>query len=152
MAFPANTTTTTTQPLETDSSQLTSFFQKTTCAWFSEMNMGPGKEDASHSLFAKTTGWVNGPLNEDLGRELRKTTTEQGHYGQLRNTFDFGTKQKLRFTASFQLLSPKSVFCLYKLNLNFKTVPKIGRRRMHQNSRLPGKLGGRVGMSAHLIR
>ena len=72
------------------------------------MSMGLVEEDASHSLFAKTAGRVNGPLKDDWGRQLRKTTTEQSRYGQLQKTFDYGTK--LRCIAPFPHLSLKSAF------------------------------------------
>ena len=105
------------------------------------MNMGPGNEDASHSLFAETTGRIN---------VLWKKTGED-NYGkqELRST----TKH-IWFLNKTDIYCPISTFitqinfCLYNLNLNFElyqnreSLAKIGRQGdCTKNRDTHGKIG-----------
>ena len=99
--------------------------------------MGSCDKDASHSFFAETTGWVIGSLKGDWERQLWKTTMEQGNYGQLRNTFDFGAK-KMTSIAHFHIYHPSQHLFVYPEPL-YQTLGDFGQNR--ETGRMHHQLG-----------
>ena len=98
-------------------------FWRLLVVWFHncKIDVGPADKHASKNLFCKTTGWKDGPLKENSGRELRKLTD---HQAWSKNNFDFGTK--LRFINPFPHASLKPTCVSVTWTLIFKLFQQPG--------------------------